>query len=61
MASLTYVIHGSAKLEKKRQSAGEGAIGWDGWAQLVGLTGLTMVIRTGMKFGFSRNQEGVHM
>ena len=31
-------------LQKKRQSAGERAVGWDGWAQLVGLTGLTMVI-----------------
>ena len=48
------------KLKKKRQSAGERAVGWDGWAQLVGLTGLTMVIRTGMKFGLSRNQKRVH-
>ena len=60
MASLTCVIIGNAKDQKKTQSASEKAIRWDGWAKLVGLIGLTMVIRTGMKFGLSRNQKRVH-
>ena len=58
MASLTCDIHGNAKAEKNPQSACERAVGWDGWAQLVGLTGLTMVIRTGMKFDFRGTRNG---